>query len=433
MKNLKDIQIDIAQSKLPCYVYLLFKQNGIPFYVGKGKSNRISCHEAEARYFKNGKIWKGINKLKLNTINEILESGEQIYYEIDSWHDMSMMAGEREIYLVKSIGRLVLNTGPLTNIRDGGDLMTEQDRKIFGERIRQFYIDHPEARERLSEKIRQHYIDHPETREKISSSLKTFCEDNPEFIESLQREKNRWIDENNEEYIEAEKKRIAICRSESHRKKISEINKEYFANNPEELERLKNQGKNYWVGNEDAVEQARQNSINNNSSGYIKKWLEDESEEVLLQKEEKYKKHAEWLTGWHDTEEGKKKTKEAAKKRNEKFRTEEHRKHMSEKTKDFIKKNKESDDKRRQKVVETKKITIETKIKCYDILEKYLEENGKFEVNRDCKMKTRMTKLKKAGLVPDFFPLHGGLPVWEKCLENVLEFTIRDQVKKNEN
>ena len=228
--------------------------------------------------------------------------------------------------------------------------------------------------------------------------------------------------------MEAEKKRIAICRSEPHRKKISEINKEYFANNPEELERLKNQGKNYWIGNEEAVEQARQNSINNNSSGYIKKWLEDESEEVLLQKEEKYKKHAEWLTGWHETEEGKQKTKEAAKKRNKKFRTEEHRQHMSEKTKDFIKNNKESDDKRRQKVAETKKITIEIKIKCYDILEKYLEENGKFEVNRDCKMKTRMTNLKKAGLVPDFFPLHGGLPVWEKCLENVLEFTKPEQV-----
>ncbi|RTK97746.1 MAG: hypothetical protein EKK64_00595 [Neisseriaceae bacterium] len=405
MKNLKDIKIDIAQGKSPCYVYFLFFSNGIPFYVGKGIKDRISDHEAEARYFKNGKIWKGINKLKLNTINEIIESGDQVYYEIDSWHETSMQAGEKEIELIQSIGRLILGTGPLTNIRDGGDLLTEQDRKIVGDKIRQFYIDHPEVRKRISDK------------------LKTFCEDHPEFIESLQKEKNRWIDENNEEYLEAERKRIAICRTESHRNKISEINKKYLAENPDELERLKKQGREHWINNPEARENNRQKSIDNKSHEHILKWLADDSEETILQKQEKYKKHAEWLTEWHQTEEGKEKTKQAAEKRNEKVRTEEHRKHMSEKTKEFVKNNKEADLKRRELVSITKEKTMQIKQQCLRILELHLIKNGKIKDNKRNISHNVLYEWRKSNLIPEFFPKYGGLPVWEKCLEDILKFT----------
>ena len=90
MKTLKEIRIDIAGGNSPYYVYFLLHSNGIPFYVGKGKSNRICAHETETRSFNRGKRWIGMNTLKINTINKILENGEQVYYEIDSWHETSL-------------------------------------------------------------------------------------------------------------------------------------------------------------------------------------------------------------------------------------------------------------------------------------------------------------------------------------------------------
>ncbi len=144
---MQQIKIDVDQGTKPYYVYLLFKPDGTPFYVGKGKSNRISAHEAETRYFMNGRTWTGMNTFKLNTIKKIWEEEGEVLYEIDSWHDVSEDAGEREIELVKTIGRRVLNEGPLTNIRDGGEVWSEETRRLFGEKIRQHYIDHPETRQ----------------------------------------------------------------------------------------------------------------------------------------------------------------------------------------------------------------------------------------------------------------------------------------------
>lgn len=323
-KTLKEIQIDIANGLKPCYVYLLFKPDGTPFYVGKGRKNRVAAHEAETRYFLNGKKWAGINTLKINTIAKIWNSNEFVRYKIDSWHDDNDSAGQREIELVQEYGKIISESGSLTNIRDGGDNLTEEDRRLIGERMR------------------QHYIDHPETKERISNVLKNYCAENPEFVQNLQLKKNEWIEANPDEYEAATKKRLEVCRSESHRDKVRGIMQEYFRNNPDELERLKAQGAAYFENNPEAIEQARQNCIKNNSAQNLIDWYKSDDPEIVSARQKKKEASSDCSKRWHQTEEGKAATKRAAIKRNAKFRTDEHRQHMAKKTAEYIKNNPEA-------------------------------------------------------------------------------------------
>jgi hypothetical protein len=385
LQKLNEIKIDIVNGKSPYYVYLLLKPDGTPFYVGKGKSNRITAHEAETRYFLNGKKWRGMNTLKINTIAKLWEENQQVYYKIDSWHETSKEAGLREIELVSEFGKKITESGTLTNIRDGGDILSEEDRRIIGERLRQYYIDHPEARDHLSD------------------VLANYCIENPWFIENLQKCKNEWILNCPDEYEEAERKRLEICSSDSHREKVSNIMKDYFANNPDELERIKSVGASYWENNPEAVEQARQNSLNNNTAQKLIDWYSSEDEEVVKARMEKYKSHAEFLVEWNETDEGKEKTKKAAIKRNETVRTAEHRAHMASKTADYIKNNPEADKLRRAKAAETKRIKSEARqIKLLQLQDE-LFAAGKIKRKRDKISYSTLRDWKKAGFLNSDF------------------------------
>jgi hypothetical protein len=96
------------------YVYLLGHPNGIPFYVGKGKKDRVFCHEANA-------INTHHKSYKLNTIRALHKGKLPVYYYIDSFHSSEAEAHSRERFLIQSIGRHDLKTGPLTNLTDGGE------------------------------------------------------------------------------------------------------------------------------------------------------------------------------------------------------------------------------------------------------------------------------------------------------------------------
>jgi uncharacterized protein len=97
------------------YVYVLRRQDGRPFYVGKGKGHRCVEHENEARHPNDRKS----NIHKLNVIRSIKRSGEKVVYEIDFVSDDELDVYAREAHLIESFGRLH-ERGPLTNLASGG-------------------------------------------------------------------------------------------------------------------------------------------------------------------------------------------------------------------------------------------------------------------------------------------------------------------------
>lgn len=82
---------------MPFYVYLLRNPKGHVFYVGKGEGKRILNHEKELyrKHFPVHTNWK-----KLNRVAQIIASGKEIGYEIESWHYDEVSAYEREDKLI---------------------------------------------------------------------------------------------------------------------------------------------------------------------------------------------------------------------------------------------------------------------------------------------------------------------------------------------
>jgi hypothetical protein len=96
-------------SLLPVYyVYILARPNGKPFYVGKGKQDRVFDHENEAR--------SGCDCHKCRVIRKVWQQGGQIqkYYVLTTDDESVALEYERE--LIAQIGRK-----NLTNKTDGGD------------------------------------------------------------------------------------------------------------------------------------------------------------------------------------------------------------------------------------------------------------------------------------------------------------------------
>jgi hypothetical protein len=124
MKNIFYTYIYLNPLKPGNFNYQEFHFNYEPFYVGKGKEDRIYHHLKEANYFLNTEKEsikdKNLNKHKLNTVNKILRNGkEPIVFKIKE-NLTEIDAYNFERFLVQLIGRRNKNTGPLTNLTDGG-------------------------------------------------------------------------------------------------------------------------------------------------------------------------------------------------------------------------------------------------------------------------------------------------------------------------
>lgn len=89
------------------YVYVVYRKDGIPCYVGKGKGRRSDHHFK----FTHNKHLKNILKCESDQIS-IKKISENLYEE---------EAFSLEKSLIKKFGRRDLGNGPLVNLTDGGD------------------------------------------------------------------------------------------------------------------------------------------------------------------------------------------------------------------------------------------------------------------------------------------------------------------------
>jgi len=164
------------------YIYVLFRETGEPFYVGKGKGDRWLHHEQETRRYTSHK-------------HAIIRKMRAAGYEIPKvkLHEdlQDEVACAYEKILIAAIGRADLKQGPLVNKTDGGDGVSgwvptpEQRAKMISNRPKKLpprtakaranYAEaarnrSPEARANIAEALRNSRT--PEWRAKISASRK---------------------------------------------------------------------------------------------------------------------------------------------------------------------------------------------------------------------------------------------------------------------
>ncbi len=88
-----------------------------PFYVGEGKNNRYKLH------LRPSCLKADTNNIKVGKIKHIIEAGfNPLDYVILIYNNLTELeAFEKEIFAIKQIGRININTGVLSNLTEGGD------------------------------------------------------------------------------------------------------------------------------------------------------------------------------------------------------------------------------------------------------------------------------------------------------------------------
>ena len=103
------------------YVYILFRETGIPLYVGKGRGARWFIHEKRA---KDGDTYKD------RAIRKILLKRRDVPKIKVAEGLTNKQAALIEIALIAAIGRDDLGKGPLVNLTDGGDGCVSPSRAV---------------------------------------------------------------------------------------------------------------------------------------------------------------------------------------------------------------------------------------------------------------------------------------------------------------
>lgn len=129
------------------YVYVLFRENGQPFYVGKGARDRLSAHLAPSS--EKGRMR---NQYKTNIIRAMLERGLDVPRVKVAQQLTEAQAFEVERAFIIAIGRVP--NGSLVNMSDGGEghsgrKLSEAHRTALMEGKKR-QVTTPESRARMS-------------------------------------------------------------------------------------------------------------------------------------------------------------------------------------------------------------------------------------------------------------------------------------------
>jgi len=200
------------------YTYAYLREDGTPYYIGKGKGNRI--YKNSKRKIKPPKDKSRIIFLKQNLTEE--------------------EAFKHEIYMIAVFGRKDLGTGILHNRTNGGDGVSgythnEETKKKISE-IGKGRECKQETRKKLSEAGKGKTLSE-ETKRKISEANKG--ENNPNYGKEMSEETKRKISEANtgnsscawnkgkqiKSFSEEHKKKMSAYaknRSEEHKEKLKE-------------------------------------------------------------------------------------------------------------------------------------------------------------------------------------------------------------------
>jgi hypothetical protein len=131
------------------YVYVLFRADGTPFYVGAGRKSRWADHEKHARY------GLGPDVPRLNIIREMTKAGFKSIPKVKIAEGLTHQeARVREIALIAAIGRHP--DGPLTNQTPGGDGYRDQPPELRAKTIarNRARVWTPEMREKAAASLR---------------------------------------------------------------------------------------------------------------------------------------------------------------------------------------------------------------------------------------------------------------------------------------
>ena len=108
-----------SNSLADSYVYVLFRADGTPFYVGKGRATRWGDHERDARLGLHPRLHR------LNIIREMFRAGFKDIPKVKIAEGLTHQESlSREIAIIAAIGRYP--DGPLVNQTPGGDGYRDQ-------------------------------------------------------------------------------------------------------------------------------------------------------------------------------------------------------------------------------------------------------------------------------------------------------------------
>lgn len=182
------------------YVYGLLRTNGTPFYIGKGKGDRMFRHVAEAR--------RGHRCHKCNTIRKIIRSGGTVRY-MTFWSGTDeLLAFEQEKYWIAFFG-----VDTLTNGTHGGDGFTPDEDARKRMRVAALRRSaNPSYRQKLSAANRRRWGD-ADYHQYMKAKLQTIAQTPEMRSAQSERSKENW-------------------RNPEYRKKVSDSIARYHAQNP---------------------------------------------------------------------------------------------------------------------------------------------------------------------------------------------------------